>query len=168
MVRTKNYILRKWPLKLVQSGWRKLLRIKSSTYVFWQEHVNLSQAPWYGSQLTLSELEEVLLGVEINLNNRPLTYIEDDLQFPILTPNNTILRKDVRLLNELPEEEIGNWKKLYKYVTRCKDNTWKRWNHEYLVQLRERHNYKYKEKQRKIQVDDKVMIKGEDKNKGKW
>ena len=70
-------------------------------------------------------------------------------------------------MDELPEEEIGNWKKLYKYVTRCKDSTWKRWNHECLVQLRERHNYKYKEKQRKIQVDDKVMIKGEDKNKGK-
>lgn len=30
------------------------------------------------AQLTFSELGEVLLDVEINLNNRPLTYIEHD------------------------------------------------------------------------------------------
>ena len=31
-----------------------------------------------------------------------------------------------------------------------------------------RHNQKHQEKQRKTQVDDKVMIKGDEKNKGKW
>ena len=68
---------------------------------------SLSRAPWWGGQfermvglvkqclykatrrakLTKQELEEVILGTEINLNNRPLMYIEDDIQFLVLTPN---------------------------------------------------------------------------------
>jgi hypothetical protein len=31
--------------------------------------------------------EDVLLDIEITLNNRPLSYIEDDLENPVLTPN---------------------------------------------------------------------------------
>ena len=68
---------------------------------------SLSRAPWWGGQfermvglvkqclykatrrakLTKQELEEVILGTEINLNNRPLMNIEDDIQFLVLTPN---------------------------------------------------------------------------------
>ena len=32
-------------------------------------------------------VEEVILDTEINLNNRPLMYIDDDIQFPVLTLN---------------------------------------------------------------------------------
>ena len=39
------------------------------------------------ANLSWQELEEVLLDVEITLNNRPLSYLEDDIQFPALTPN---------------------------------------------------------------------------------
>ena len=68
---------------------------------------SLSRAPWWGGQfermvglvkqclykatrrakLTKQELGEVILGTEINLNNRPLMNIEDDIQFLVLTPN---------------------------------------------------------------------------------
>ena len=71
----------------------------------WQ--FNLSRAPWWGGQfecivglvknclfksigsgcLMWEELADMLLDIEITLNNRPLSYIEDDLQNPILTPN---------------------------------------------------------------------------------
>ena len=37
--------------------------------------------------LSKEELEEVLLDVELCLNNRPLSYVEDDHEMPILTPN---------------------------------------------------------------------------------
>ena len=66
---------------------------------------NLSRAPWWGGEfermvglvkqalyksnagtnLAWSELEEVLLDVEVTLNNRPLTYL-DDVQLPTLAP----------------------------------------------------------------------------------
>ena len=71
----------------------------------WQ--FNLSRAPWWGGQyerligvvkqalyktigngfLSWSELEDVILDVEVTLNNRPLSYVEDDVQLPVLTPN---------------------------------------------------------------------------------
>lgn len=89
----------------------------------------------------------------------PRNQIEECIPFQIVDI-------DVRLLEDLPEEERCNCKKLYKYIKRCKDNAWKRW--QLLVVLKERRNQKYKEKPIKIQVDDVVMIKAEEKNKGKW
>ena len=42
------------------------------------------------NSLTWYELEEIVMEVEITLNNKPLSYIEDDIQMPILTPNTMI------------------------------------------------------------------------------
>ena len=49
--------------------------------------------------MTYNELEKILLDVEINWNNRPLTFAEDDIQLNILTPNSIILEKDVSTKN---------------------------------------------------------------------
>ena len=68
---------------------------------------NMAKAPWCGGQferlvgivkqalykligkaiLNFNELGEVLLDVEIAVNNRPLSYVEDDVQLPSFTPN---------------------------------------------------------------------------------
>ena len=40
--------------------------------------------------LTWEELNEVLLDVEVTLNNRPLSYLEEDVQLPTLTPNSLL------------------------------------------------------------------------------
>ena len=68
--------------------------------ITWQ--FNLSRAPWWGGQferliglmkaafyktvgqglLTWEELTEVLLNIEVTLNNRPLSYLEEDVQLP--------------------------------------------------------------------------------------
>ena len=62
---------------------------------------------------TWPELEEVLLDVEGNLNNQPLTYIVDDLEYLVLTPNSMILGRLIKLPDDFPEEEevCNNWKK---------------------------------------------------------
>ena len=72
---------------------------------------NLSRAPWWGGQyerliglvkqafykvvgrssLTWEVLKDVILDVEISLNNRPLTYVEDDPEVSVLTLNAMIL-----------------------------------------------------------------------------
>ena len=36
--------------------------------------------------LTWEELTEVLLDIEVTLNNRPLSYLEEDVQLPKLLP----------------------------------------------------------------------------------
>ena len=33
------------------------------------------------------EIQKVKLDIKINMNNRPLTYLDDDMEWPILTPN---------------------------------------------------------------------------------
>ena len=120
---------------------------------------------------TWSELEEVQLDVEINLNNRLLTYIEEDLEYSVLTPNSMILGRDIKLPDDSPEEEevINNWKKQQKrdmYINVRKQlgkdgfiNTW---------QLSERDNLSHKEKPVKININDVVIIKADAKNWGKW
>lgn len=80
----------------------------SDQQISWQ--FNLSRAPWWGgqfermvglvkgamrksignAQLTYDELKEVLLDVEVALNNCPLSYVEEDVQLPVLTPNSML------------------------------------------------------------------------------
>ena len=84
----------KW-LKKVQSD-EQMNNFLSERSVQWK--FNLSLAPWWGGQyerliglfkrvfyksvgngmLTLEELEDVVLDVEVALNDRPLSYLEDD------------------------------------------------------------------------------------------
>ncbi len=150
---------------------------------------NLSRAPWWGGQferlvgvmkqalyksigngnLRWKELEEVLLDVKTTVNNRPLSYIEDDVQMPILTPNSMQFMQPT----QIPEEEIAgveniDLRKRARYFRRCKDIVWSRWTNEYLKSLRERHKLKHKTKQMTAERGDVVLIKGDERNRGKW
>ena len=83
--------------------------------------------------LTWSELQDVLLDVEVALNNRPLSYVEDDVQLPVLTPNALLFGRP----NQLPEEDYQNLdehelRRQARYLRRCKDLLWGRWTSEYL------------------------------------
>ena len=111
-------------------------------------------------QLTWAELEEVILDIEIILNNRPLTYIEEEIDYPILALNSLISGRDINFPDAAPHEsESETITKRYKYVKRCKEALWKRWKHEYLLALREKRNLKNKGKTFRINVGDVVMIK---------
>ena len=57
-----------------------------------------------------------------------------------------ILEKNVRAVNSTTDNDSDEWKKRQRYVQRCKENTWKRWKHGYLVALRERHNLSHKDR----------------------
>lgn len=153
----------------------------------WQ--FNLSRAPWWGGQferlvgltkqalyksigkgnLRWQELEEVLLDVETTLNNRPLSYVEDDVQMPILTPSAMLFGQP----NQIPEEDVDavedvDLRKRARYLRRCKDGLWSRWTSEYLKALRERHNLKHKTKKLTVKPGDVVLIKGDERNRAKW
>ena len=153
----------------------------------WQ--FNLSHAPWWGGQferlvglvkrslyksigngsLTWGELQEVVLDVEVALNNRPLSYVEDDVQLPVLTPN-SLLFDQPNLLPELDpcHLETGDLRKREKHLKRCKDVVWRRWTGEYLRGLRERHRLKHDRQPVDLKVGEVMLIKGDKKNRGKW
>lgn len=155
--------------------------------ILWQ--FNLARAPWWGGQferlvgvvkqsfyksmgrayLTFGELEEVVLEVEVAVNNRPLSYVEDDVELPVLTPN--VMMHG--LPNLLPEEDAESvedveLRKRTRYLRRCKDILWSRWTTEYIRSLRERHNLKHKTKVLTLKVGDVVLIQSEERNRGKW
>ena len=119
------------------SKWLEQLRKDESLRGFAEEYdikwkFNLSRAPWWGGQferligvvklamykviggghLTWNELSEVLLDVEIQINRRPLSYVEDDIQLPTLTPTTFLHQRTCQLPMEEPwlieERELRN------------------------------------------------------------
>ena len=155
--------------------------------ILWQ--FNPSRAPWWGGQferlvgvvkkafykavrrafLTFDELAEVVLDVDVAVNNRPLSYVEDDVELPVLTPTTTMYGQS----NLLPEEDVdvvedADLRKRARYIRRCKDILWSRWTTEYIRSLRESHNLKHKTKELTLKVGDVVLIQSEERNRGKW
>lgn len=155
----------------------------------WQ--FNLSRAPWWGGQferlvglvkralyksigrgrLSWEELEEVLIDVEVALNGRPLCYVEEDIQQPILTPN-SMLFSQTSQLPELKHHHIEDQslKKRAKYLSKCKEAMWLRWTKEYIRGLRERHcaNRTDSSKDFGLKVGDVVIIRSDEKNRNYW
>ena len=120
----------KWLRKIRND--EKLNDLLAKQGIVWQ--FNLGRERLIGNgNLRWHELEGVILDVEITLNNRPLGYVEDDVQMPVLTPSAMLYGQP----NQLPEEEAEaiedvNLRKRAKYLKRCKDVLWSRWTTEYL------------------------------------
>ena len=107
----------KW-LKKVQKD-EEFHSFLSKQSILWQFY--LSRAPWWGGQfeclirlmksafyktvgqglLSWEELSDVILDIEASLNNRPLCYLEEDIQLPTLTPNTMLFLNS----NILPESQ---------------------------------------------------------------
>lgn len=149
----------------------------------------MSRAPWWGGQferligvvksslyktiggatLTWPELSEVLLDVETQINRRPLSYAEDDVELPILTPSTFLYQRT----NQLPEEETWritdqDIRRRAKYLRTCKDKMWSQWQREYLTALRERHNLTHTVSKFQPKKGDVVIVKTDSKNRGTW
>ena len=112
--------------------------------------------------LTWEELEEVLMDAEVSLNDRPLSYVEEDVQYPLLTPNTMMFLQS----NILPERDPDNiddcqLRKRTRHLQKCKESLWKRWSTEYLTALRERHDLKHSGKSTTLKIGDIVIIKSD-------
>lgn len=128
--------------------------------------VNTSLQKTIGNRfLTRTELKEVILDVEVAVNNRPLSYMDDDVQLQILTSHSLLFGQPNALLELEPHRiEDGELRKRAKYLRRCKEAVWKRWTGEYLKGLRERHRLKNPGKPDNPSVGEVVLIKSDDKN----
>jgi hypothetical protein len=150
---------------------------------------NLSRAPWWGGQferliglfksafyksigngtLRWSELEEVVLDVEVALNNHPLTYLEDDIELLVLTPNAFLQVNPIHI----PEEEVDHdddkdLRKRVKYLRRCKQTLWERWSREYVRGLREHHRQTGKKNAKHPEIGEVVIVREEKKPRNTW
>ena len=161
---------------------------------------NLERAPWWGgffermvksvkrclkktlgnSSLTYDELLTVLVEIEMVLNSRPLSFVSsNDLQEP-LTPSHLLTGH--RLLSlppcNYPEDfdynstiqEVSFTKRM-AYFDNLLNHFWKRWQSEYLIELRECHRYqlsKYGSNPIPPSVGDIVLIHDQDRPRGQW
>lgn len=172
----------KW-LQKVQKD-EQFHKFLADSSIKWQ--FNLSRAPWWGGQferliglfksasignamLRWAELEEVVLDVEVALNNRPLGYLEDDVELPVLTPH-SMLHMNPSYLPELeayhvPDKDL---RKRAKYLNKCKEVMWNRWTREYLRSLREQHRQAGGEQTCHPNIGDIVIVKDENKNRHLW
>ena len=67
--------------------------------------------------------------------------------------------------DNIDESEL---RKRSRYVQKCKEKTWATWTSEYLKALREQHNLKHEPHDIQILKGDVVLIKDNEKNRGKW
>ncbi|XP_028408199.1 uncharacterized protein LOC114530777 [Dendronephthya gigantea] len=153
----------------------------------WQ--FNTSRAPWWGGQyeriiglvkqalyktgggtlLTWNALQDHLLDIQVSLNNRPLSYVEDDIQLPLLTPNTLMHNRPNNIpTQDYHEVEERDLRKTAKRLEKCKDKLWRRWTDEYLKGLRERHNLRHNNKQFTLKVGEVVIIKSDERDRNKW
>ena len=165
---------------------------KLQGYLEWHDiewKFNLSHAPWWGGQfkwligvvkkamhkvigrgsLLWNELIDVLLEVETQVNRRPLNYVKDDPDLPILTPATFLFQRTTHLPEEqtwrIPDKDL---RRRARFLQTCKDHMWTRWQREYLTALRERHNLLHKTANHKVKVGDAVIVQTDNKNHGKW
>jgi hypothetical protein len=112
---------------------------------------------------------ESTFDVEIQINRRPLSYVEDDIELPTLTSATFLHQRTCQLPMEEPWRiEERELRKRTKYLIECKNKLWRRWRKEYLVALRERHNMTHKRSKFQPKPGDVVLIQTESKNRGTW
>ena len=172
----------KW-LKTAQKD-EKLHQFLADNGLEWR--FNLSRAPWWGGQferliglfkrafyktigngiLSFEELAEVVLDVEVALNNRPLTYVEDDVQLPVLTPW-SMLNINPSVIPEVDAHHLDDrdLRKRAKFFRKCKEAMWNRWSQEYIRSLRERHNQRSGKQIAYPKIGEVVIIRDEDKKR---
>ena len=162
------------------------------------------RAPWFGgfyerligitkttlrkvlgrTSVTLDELTTLLIEVEAVINDRPITYVNNDVnEITPLTPSHLI---NGRMMTLLPHKLVvqsdivdpdfmlldqSDYDKRALYVNRLFDDFWKRWRTEYLPALRENHiNNLTKRKcsTSEIKEGDIVLVHQDNTNRTIW
>jgi hypothetical protein len=153
---------------------------------------NMSRSPWWGgfferligimkislsktigkALLRFEELEEALLDVEVFMNNRPLCYVGEEFEVPVITPNILLHGQPTCFLEENTDELDDEKEKLcrrLRYLKTCRQNVRRRWVNEYLHALQERFVAKdCRKKRSNPQKNSVVLLKDMTKHRAKW
>ena len=98
--------------------------------------------------------------VESMLNQRPLTYVSDDVNdYEYLTPNHFLIGKHTNFSPNKISDQNLNLHKKWKLVPAALQIFWKRWIHEYLPPLTIRR--KWNNQIRNIKIGDLVLLKSD-------
>ena len=149
-----------WEFILVKSPWR------GSFYErLHRDLKNILYQKLRRSHLTYEGLSRVIKDIEMIFNNRPLQYVEDEMDIRVLTPNRSIHGRDVYQLEEI--EEPNSLNKMEKRVRKAKEEMWNRWTTDNVRALREKHDVT-KVKPYHPDIGEIVLAVGDSKNKREW
>ena len=120
------------------------------------------------TKLTFEELTTVLTQIESCLNSRllaPLPHVEDGIE--TLTPGHFLIARPVE---SMPDSPVSYRRvSLLKHWYLCQSivhHFWNRWSNEYLSSLRHPNEWKFPS--HNIQVDDIVILQGDNLMPTKW
>ena len=114
------------------------------------------------THLTFEQLEAVVIDVEKNLNNRPLTYLDSDGgEEQVLTPNILLRGQNAHPIEG--EEDEKETSALSKRLKEAKNHAWKRWRHEHVHSLMETHRVTRKTAE-VLEIGEVVLIVADEKN----
>ena len=129
------------------------------------------------ARVTFEELSTILTEIEMTINSRPITYLYENNEIEALCPSHLMvgrrLQSNSRIeeRNELAELTYSSFSKKLRYLESLLEMYWRRFNTDYLSELREQHIYNSRKtkKSNVIMKDDVVMIKDDEKQpRGQW
>ena len=107
----------------------------------------------------------LLAEIEMIINNRPLTFMYDELAEEPITPNHLIYSRMLKHTNssKTPTTDTDiqetDFTVRTTYINQILENVWNTWTHEYLISLREYQSKVHKQSRNKIvAVNDTVVI----------
>ncbi|GBN74844.1 hypothetical protein AVEN_232280-1 [Araneus ventricosus] len=185
-------ILREFAKILVDVDLKKFVGIHEITWQFIPPH-----APWWGgfyerlmrsikeplrkilgrASLSFEEMTTILSEVELVLNHRPLTYTSNDLDEPLpLTPAHFLFPGQENLSYPVHFLEIftnqpstkENLTRRVVYQTKLLRHIWGKWKNNYLMQLRNAHNFVNSSPVRDLKKGEVVLLEGTTKSKFLW
>ena len=116
--------------------------------------------------LTDFQLATIFTEIENIRNNRPLTYVSDNIDdFEPLTPNHFLVGKYNSEISTNDNEDISS-RKRWKQVQAITKQFWNRWTQEYLPTLQTRK--KWKNQEENIKPGTLVLLREEVLRRNKW
>ena len=110
----------------------------------------------------------IVIDIEKNVNNRPLTYVESEQEEEqVLTPNTILWGQNVYTIDDESDADDDEVLKLRKRVKQKREHAWQRWKTEYVHSLIEHHRVNRGENACP-EVGEMVLVVGEEKNRAEW
>ena len=125
------------------------------------------------ARLAYDELLTVLTEVEATLNSRPLPYGYDNpYEGEVLTRAHLLYGRRLLSLKEEPREDDDetktSYRRRYKYINETLQHFWKRWQREYLTNLRGSHDCNAQAIGKAPKVGDVVTVYEEGVKRNGW